>query len=1208
MFSSWLRSHLLLLTLFVWIGFGGGGVAALAQAETTVRLNVFGSLGLSIPPFAIAPPTLDQDTDDLQAGAEPLTYSNGAVASGIPCRFVFATPSTAALTLTGTTDAAGVCAFAMNRGLSDQSLTLESGSVASLTDTAGNGSGYLEYSFEGSAYPTNTDTYSVVDPLVPLTPDLTITPPEVYLGEPVVVLLPPVEFDNDTTAVGLTCDLEVTTPEQGLVVLRGVTDENGTLRFDSSRPLEEQGLTLITGDLESLTNSLGEGSGLAKCVYDNTPYPSSNPTPYRVVARPLTLQVPEFAIDPARIRESESLEFAAEPLLFSDDTVAEGVACTLTILTPTGSNVVLTDTTDENGICRYDPDAAGNWNLQSGNVDDIRVLGTGSAYMGYVYNDIDYQTSADTYEVYTTPNVPDLTINPPQVYPGEPITVIVPPVTFDPDIPAVGLTCELTLTTPARGTVVIRGVTDAGGRIVYDSSRSLAEQGLVLVSGDPSTLTAASGNGSGLVSCVYDDTNYPSQNPTPYVVNPPLTPRTPNLVIDPPTVYPDEPITVTLPPVRYTPDTPATGLACELSLTTPDQAVVVIRGVTDAEGRIVYDSSRSLSEQGLTLVSGDPSILTAAVGNGSGTAVCFDKDTPYPAEEPTPYQVVAVPLVPDVPDLTIDPPQVYPNEPVTIAVPPVTFDPETPAVGLVCDLTITTPERGVVVLRGVTDEAGVIEYDSSLSPADQGLTLVSGDPSRLTSAVGNGSGIVSCTYNETNYPSENPTPYVVNERPTPRTPNLVIDPPTVYPNEPVLVTLPPVTYDPNTPVVGLTCDLTLTTPDQAVVVVRGSTDGNGAIRYDSSRSLEDQGLTLVSGDPSLLTRNVGVGSGAATCFENDTPYPSDTPTEYTVVPRPVDLRIPNFTIDPERLTPAEDAVFAAEPAILTNDATAAGLPCVLSISTPNGTRVILSSVTNESGVCGYTTARTPEEQGWTLESGNLEDIKTLGPGSAYIDFTYDDKPYRTNIDTYEVYSPEVFLERIEFAIDPVEIEIGQPVTFALLPVRTSDEELLTGAACTLNLLAPDLSKVVFTGTTDDAGRCAYAAPDRTQTSRLRSLWGVDAYADVSVQSGNPAVLNTVEGNGSGFAEVVFEDTTVLSSVDTYVVLAQILEEDERDTGVPGNLPEFLVETVRTGGALGLGVLILGLVFLVSLGQTVLEPLVRREKEEEPSKYRLKDFF
>ena len=113
-----------------------------------------------------------------------------------------------------------------------------------------------------------------------------------------------------------------------------------------------------------------------------------------------------------------------------------------------------------------------------------------------------------------------------------------------------------------------------------------------------------------------------------------------------------------------------------------------------------------------------------------------------------------------------------------------------------------------------------------------------------------------------------------------------------------------------------------------------------------------------------------------------------------------------------------------------------------------------------------------------------------------------------------------------------------------------------------------------------------------------------------MQSGDPVALNTLAGNGSGFAEVVFGDTTVLSSVDTYAVLAQVLEEDDRDPGVPDNLPEFLVETVRTGGALGIGILVLGVIFLVSLVQTVFWPLVRREKPEGESKpkHKLKDFF
>ena len=1050
----------------------GGQVLALAQAGTTVRLDVFGSLALVIPSFDITPTTFEQNETDLVATTGALRYSNGDTATGITCEFIFTVPDASTLTLNGVTDQDGRCEFRMNQPLNSQGLTLGAGNVASLTATLGQGQGYVEYTFENAAYPTNVDTYTVVDPLVPLVPNVTVTPAQVYLQETLAVSLPTVRFDDNTVAVGLSCALEITAPDQTLVVLRGLTDSNGQLQYDSSQTLAAQGLTLENGDVTRLSATLGQGRARAVCLYDGTSYPSPDYTLYEVIQRPLTLQTPAFTITPEKVKTNEELEFRADPLLFSDASVAVGVSCTLVITSPNGNTVTLTNQTNAQGVCRYRTDNLEDWTVASGDLADVKVLGNGSAFIRYAYDNLTYPTNVDVYEVHTEPVVPNLQISPSQVYPNEPIVVTLPAVVFENGTVAAGLMCELTLTDPAQNTLTFTGRTDLNGTIRYDSARPLTDQGLTLVGGDPALLTASLGAGSGRVSCFYARENYPS----------------------------------------------------------PDQ---------------------------------------------------------------TPYAVVPRPVDLVVPPFAITPPQIRPSEDLTFAAEALRNSNGDVVAGISCSLIITTPLGTTVTLTSQTDSQGVCAY-ATANPA--GWAVVSGSVGDIK-ALGSGSAYIEYAPTTGVLQTSPDTYEVISEPLTLTVPNLQIDPAQVYLNEPIVTTLPPVTFSNQTLAVGLECTLTLTSPNQEQLTFTGRTDLNGTIRYDSARPLTDQGLTLVGGDPALLTASLGAGQGEVACDYNGVSYSSPEPAFYTVISRPVDVRIPEFSVNPAQITPTEELVFASAPFTLTDGAVLANVPCILVITTPANTAVSLSSTTNGLGECAYATGPDLNSQNWTLLAGVLSEIKALGNGSAYVQLNYNDRSYQTNVDTYRVVSNDPILAPLTFAIDPEEIELGEGVDFTLLPVIDSNGQVRSGLACTLNLLAPDLEKVTVTGTTDANGECRYQALDQTALGRLRSLWSLRASANVAVQSGDPLSLNTVEGRGSGFAEVEFAGATVLSNVDTYAVVAQLLEEDENPVPTPELIPEFVVETVRTGGALGLGVVGLGFAFVFSLFQTFLPFWRTRDKSE-----------
>lgn len=81
--------------------------------------------------------------------------------------------------------------------------------------------------------------------------------------------------------------------------------------------------------------------------------------------------------------------------------------------------------------------------------------------------------------------------------------------------------------------LVIEGITGADGRLVFDSSRSLASQGLTLISGDPFLLTLINAQnsipvayGTATFNGTGQDSNRVNYAPEPIVITPPPSPRT----------------------------------------------------------------------------------------------------------------------------------------------------------------------------------------------------------------------------------------------------------------------------------------------------------------------------------------------------------------------------------------------------------------------------------------------------------------------------------------------------------------------------------------------------------------------------------------------------------------------------------------------------------------------------------------------------------
>jgi hypothetical protein len=536
-----------------------------------------------------------------------------------------------------------------------------------------------------------------------------------------------------------------------------------------------------------------------------------------------------------------------------------------------------------------------------------------------------------------------------------------------------------------------------------------------------------------------------------------------------------------------------------------------------------------------------------------------------------------------IPVFTISPSSYYPNDTnFTAQAAPLKYTNGSIASGINCEFIFTTPNGSQVSLTSTTDVAGVCDFSMSASLVSQNLTLTAGQTSQITSAIGNGSGQIKYFFQSVQY-STNTSNYTVINSVTLSVPNPVVTPPQVYPNDPIFITLPPVEFSNNTVAIGLTCNLEITTPENGIVVISGVTSSTGTITYNANLTLSSQGLTLVSGDLDGLTRSLGQGSVKASCLYNSTPVTSPIPTTYQVIPRPVTLIVPPFDIDKDVILPTENLIFSSGQTQLSNNQPAANLPCTLTITTPSGSQVVLTSTTDLLGECSFDSSLPPATQGWTLVSGQLSDIKIIGNGSALMTILYQGVYYPTNFDTYRVNQVDPVLLPITFEINPETIELGQPVKFTLNPVKFDNNTTGVGLACTLKLYAPNNNQIILSGQTDNTGKCEFLAPDIRTISRFL---GIQAEAAVNVNSGNVRDLNAFLGQGRGFAEVVYNNTTIVSNIDRYNVVAQTNEEDQTPVPNLNELPRFIVNTVRSGGILGYSAIFLTIIAILLAANTV----------------------
>jgi hypothetical protein len=225
---------------------------------------------------------------------------------------------------------------------------------------------------------------------------------------------------------------------------------------------------------------------------------------------------------------------------------------------------------------------------------------------------------------------------------------------------------------------------------------------------------------------------------------------------------------------------------------------------------------------------------------------------------------------------TIAPSSIYQGDNLVFTLNPVTYQNGGIAANLPCRMTLTAPDSSVVIIDGVTSVTGTCVYDTALSLASQGLILVSGDITKLNSAIGNGSGFATVTYNSS--PTITNTAIYQVKAKTLLLGQLTINPKLVNINGNLVFQLDQVKFIDNTIGANLPAVMVITTPRGTQVVLSGYTDNQGRFTFDTSKPLSAQGLTLVSGNLNDVNGYAGGGQAYARVVYNGITYTSNTDT------------------------------------------------------------------------------------------------------------------------------------------------------------------------------------------------------------------------------------------------------------------------------------------------------------------------------------------
>jgi hypothetical protein len=235
-----------------------------------------------------------------------------------------------------------------------------------------------------------------------------------------------------------------------------------------------------------------------------------------------------FTVDPAEIFKGEELIFTLNKVTLENGTTASNLPCRITITLADASVVIIDGLTSAAGLCVYNSSlslSSQGLTLVSGDIFKVNtVIGVGSAFATVTYNGNSYITNTDSFKVkQKSLTIGAFLITPKIINIGQSLVFSISDVKFNDGTVGANLPSILTIKTPSGNNVVISGVTDSSGKLVFDSSRSLSSQGLLIVSGNLADLNNISGSGQAFVKITYDGQVYNSNVDT-YAVNAPFIP------------------------------------------------------------------------------------------------------------------------------------------------------------------------------------------------------------------------------------------------------------------------------------------------------------------------------------------------------------------------------------------------------------------------------------------------------------------------------------------------------------------------------------------------------------------------------------------------------------------------------------------------------------------------------------------------------------
>ncbi len=246
-----------------------------------------------------------------------------------------------------------------------------------------------------------------------------------------------------------------------------------------------------------------------------------------------------------------------------------------------------------------------------------------------------------------------------------------------------------------------------------------------------------------------------------------------------------------------------------------------------------------------------------------------------------------------------------------------------------------------------------------------------------------------------------------------------VNPETIFVGDSLIFTFFDIRYGNGDFAVGLICNMTLTAPDGTIVELETLVSDNGTCSYDTSMSLLDQNITLISGDINLLNTTAGNGEGFAVVNFNGSDFISNTDTYQVLNVESLELENPVFEIIPENIFVFDELRFNLTGARFTNGDIASDLPCKHFLSPPDNQPLVeLSGITNDQGECNFTLDKRTAtilnkinvnaQQSYTVDIGDTIDLHDrIGSGSGYGEVYYNNVAYRSNLDNYNVSQEDI---------------------------------------------------------------------------------------------------------------------------------------------------------------------------------------------------------